>query len=209
MKRVLACIMCGCMLEEEERDIGTCSRCRVDSRPASEQKADPGQSVFDPSLLKKKKPAAPAQESVPPPAAPPKPPRKIKILVIDDEPVLVKFLTKRLESQGYEVISACDGQEGFEKIKSEKPDLILSDILMPRMTGYDLLQKLKKETDGTEHIPVLIMTAKGSMREFFSDWEIHSFMTKPMDPVELLSKIKNLLELAEQVRAAKKPKKKP
>ncbi len=209
MKRVLACIMCGCMLEEEDRDIGTCARCRLDSRPSSQQKKDPGQSFFDPDLLRKKKSSEPSREN--PPAAvplPPQAPRKMKILVIDDEPILVKFLSKRLESQGYLVISASDGQEGYEKIKSEKPDLILSDILMPRMTGYDLLHKLKKETDGSEHIPVLIMTAKGSMKEFFTDWEIHSFMTKPIDPVELLAKIKNLLELAEKVRNSKKPKKK-
>ena len=113
MKRVLACIMCGCMLEEEDRDIGTCARCRLDSRPSSQQKKDPGQSFFDPDLLRKKKSSEPSREN--PPAAvplPPQAPRKMKILVIDDEPILVKFLSKRLESQGYLVISASDGQEG-------------------------------------------------------------------------------------------------
>lgn len=210
MRRVLACIMCGNMLEEEDRDIGTCPRCRVSKEPVKEESSG---DVFAPANLKKKKaPAAPAPVSekpaAPAPLAVPVPARKPRILIIDDEPILLKFLGKRLESQGYDVLTALDGQEGFEKTLKEKPDLIISDVMMPRMTGYDLLHKLHKQTDGTEHIPILIMSAKGAMKEFFGDWEIHAFITKPIDPVELISKIKDLLATAEKVRLKKTGKKK-
>lgn len=207
MKRVLACIMCGNMLEEEDRDRGTCPRCRVSKEPARETSGD----IFDPANLRKKKglPPLPAKPVEAPASAPaPLPPRKPKILVIDDEPILIKLLSKRLESQGFEVLTAADGQEGFEKTLKERPDLIVSDVMMPRMTGYDLLHKLHKQTDGTEHIPILIMSAKGGMKDFFGDWEIHTFITKPVDPVELIAKIKDLLATAEKVRMRKTGKKK-
>lgn len=209
MRRVLACIMCGNMLEEEDRDIGTCPRCRVSKEPPKE---DASGDVFAPANLRKKKAAASAPMSEmlapPAPAAAPVPARKPRILIIDDEPILLKFLGKRLESQGYDILTAFDGQEGFEKTLKEKPDLIISDVMMPRMTGYDLLHKLQKQTDGTEHIPILIMSAKGAMKEFFGDWEIHGFITKPIDPVELIAKIKDLLTTAEKVRLRKTGKKK-
>lgn len=210
MKRVLACIMCGCMLEEEDRDAGTCPRCRL-AKEGGAPRASSG-SVFDPGNLRSSKkaqtPPVSAPGSVPASEAAPVPPRKPRILVVDDEPVLLKFLCSRLVSQGFETLTAADGQEAFEKAVREKPDLILTDVLMPRMTGYDLLHKLQKQTDGSEHIPVLVMTAKGAMKEFFGDWEIHGFMTKPIDPVELIAKIKELIAIAERVRAKKKGKKK-
>lgn len=131
------------------------------------------------------------------------------VLVIDDDPSIVKLLKSRLEHHGYYVLTAEDGEQGYEVIKSKRPDLIISDILMPKMTGYDLLQKLKKETDGTQNIPVLILTAKGSMKDFFSKWEIHAFMVKPVAAEDLIAKIEELLRVARLRRKKEEASKAP
>lgn len=174
MKRFKACISCGCMLEgEDEINRGTCERCDLDRTHA------------------RKTPAAVPVVPVPVPA--PAGPKK-KILLIDDEPLIVKFLTKRLEVNGYEVIVAFDGLQGFAKLKSDNPDLILADILMPNMTGYDLVQKIRRETDGTQKTPIIIMTAKPSMKSFFDEWEIEGFVSKPIVAEELMKQITEILK---------------
>ena len=81
---------------------------------------------------------------------------KKKILVIDDEPGFVEILHARFDSR-YEVCEAFDGETGFKKAVQEKPDLILLDILMPKMNGYELLKKLKSHV-GTRDIPVVMLT---------------------------------------------------
>ena len=148
-------------------------------------------------------PAPAPASSAPAPAAPAAAQVSHKVLIIDDEPLLLKLLSKRLESAGYKVVIAGDGAEGYEKIKSEKPDLVLSDLLMPQLTGYDLIKKIRKETDGSQFTPVLIMTAKGSMKEFFEGWEIDDFITKPIDPEKLLSRIRELIHTADLLRKKK------
>lgn len=178
-----ACVSCGCMLEGDEVYMGFCVRCR-------------------PREKKTRRPSGVPKAAAPAPALSSEPAKKKTILIIDDEPLLRKLLKKRLESAGYAVETASDGEEGYRKIKSRRPDIVISDVLMPKMTGYDLLKKIKKETDGTQHIPVLIMSAKGGMENFFSEWEIHSYLKKPIDPAELLNKVAELLKLARQKRRA-------
>jgi CheY-like chemotaxis protein len=82
-----------------------------------------------------------------------------KILIIDDEKGIIKVVTSRLIANGYEVISATDGVEGLEKAKKEKPDLVLLDIMMPVMSGYEVIEELKKD-DATKSIPVIMVTAQ-------------------------------------------------
>lgn len=120
--------------------------------------------------------------------------RKKRILVIDDEPMIVKMLVNRLQTQGYDVLTAQDGEEGYQKIKQERPDLIISDILMPKMSGYNLVEKLAVETDGTEKIPVIIITARGQMKELFNVWHYRYFLEKPFEPDMLLGKVKEILD---------------
>ena len=103
-----------------------------------------------------------------------------KILIVDDEPHLLTLMESRFVSSGYEVATASDGREGLEKAKSEKPDLIILDILMPEMTGYEFMQKFKQDKE-IRDIPVIIASAKGSMKDFFSSWEVFSFIPKPFD----------------------------
>ena len=83
--------------------------------------------------------------------------KKNKILVVEDEEILLTALREELESGGYEVEGAMDGVEGLEKTKSYKPDLILLDLVMPKMDGMEMLGKLKGD-EGTRDIPVMILT---------------------------------------------------
>ena len=82
---------------------------------------------------------------------------KAKILVVEDEEILLTALKEELETAGYEVFGAVDGQDGLDKVKSFKPDLILLDLVMPKMDGMQMLRKLKENNDSRD-IPVVILT---------------------------------------------------
>lgn len=118
-----------------------------------------------------------------------------KILVVDDEPYLVELVQTRLRANRYEVVTAVSGKEGLEKAKREKPDLILLDILMPDMDGYQVLRQLKAGRD-TRGIPVMMLTVK----EWSEDIEkaiaggAIDYIVKPFNPSSLLEKIKRALE---------------
>jgi len=116
-----------------------------------------------------------------------------KILIIDDEPNIVMVLKSRFEANHYEVRTAVNGAEGLEKIRTEKPDLIILDILMEKMTGYELIQKLKEEVPESIQIPVIIMTAKPGMKDFFEAWDYYRFFPKPFDAAELMAAVRELL----------------
>src|SRR3989338_1841917 len=100
-----------------------------------------------------------------------------KILVIDDEPEMTELLKSRLESQSYEIITAHDGEEGLEKARYEKPDLIILDVLMPKMDGYTFVRELKVE-EATKGIPVIVLTAKRRMQDLFKLEGIHDYILK-------------------------------
>ena len=116
-----------------------------------------------------------------------------KILCVDDDPIIIEMLTTRLEASGYEVIGAEDGVEGLEKVLSHQPDLILLDIMMPRMDGSELLQRLKDE-GLTKKIPIIVLTAKASMREFYLVQGASELMVKPFKSHDLLAEIDRQLQ---------------
>lgn len=192
------CSSCGTVLQRDEIYTGVCMQCRLEKdEKAKKTAANPGARPEAPKETPRPAAAAPAQTGSAPEAKPAaKPAGTETILVIDDDPYILKVLESRLQASGYRVLTCEDGEAGYKMIKDKRPDLVVSDILMPRMTGYDLIQKLKKETDGTQLIPVLILTAKESMKSFFSGWEIHGFMVKPVKSEELLEKIESLLRTA-------------
>lgn len=117
---------------------------------------------------------------------------KKKILVIDDEPDLLAALSQRLRSAGYEVVTASDGNEGLEQINSQLPDLIILDIVMPGMDGFELFKLIKKDASKTR-IPVLILTARSAMEDTFHSLNANAFMSKPFDNQALLEKVEILL----------------
>ena len=124
---------------------------------------------------------------------------KKKILVVDDEPSVLKVLKRRLESKNYDVLTAEDGLDGLEKALEGKPDLIISDIMMPTMDGYTFIKKLKAKP-GLARIPVIILTAKEKMQDLFLFEGIKGcdYIVKPFETEELLNKISQLLQRVEE-----------
>ena len=117
-----------------------------------------------------------------------------KILVIDDDPHLTMMVTSRLRANGYDVVTAADGEEGVGKVKKEFPDLVLLDILMPKMDGYGVLSELKSEPR-TKNIPVIMFTAKAQGGDITDavDGGAVDYIIKPFKPEDLLKKIRNAL----------------
>ena len=124
-----------------------------------------------------------------------------KILVIDDLPENVFLLQDRLESEGYEVITAYEGKSGINKAISEQPDLILLDIMMPDITGLEVCQKLVNN-DETSHIPIILVTAKTDAGDIKEGLEAGAFdyIKKPFNRVELLARVKSALKLSDARR---------
>jgi len=124
---------------------------------------------------------------------------KNKILVIDDEPDIVKMLKTRLETGGYQVIAARDGIEGFKKAREQRPDLILLDIIMPEVDGLTVLRRLRSD-EATCGIPVIMLTAKGMTDSIFEAqiYGATDYIIKPFRLSELLKFIKRYLVLFEK-----------
>ena len=114
-----------------------------------------------------------------------------KILVVDDERDVVELLKARLEANEYKVITAFSGKEALEKAKSEQPNLIILDIMMPEMDGFEVLRKLRIKAE-TKNIPVIMLTAKGETVAVTKAGDLGStdYFTKPYDAEELLNYIK-------------------
>ena len=119
---------------------------------------------------------------------------KKKILMIDDEEDILTTLSIRLESNGYAVVTARDGLEGLEVCDREKPDLILLDVMMPNMGGFQMLQKLREKTKqhGAVRLkpPVIMLTAKGEgVKDLFQMEGITDYIVKPFESKDLLERI--------------------
>ena len=112
------------------------------------------------------------------------------ILVVDDSPTERHVLSELLTSNGYQVITAENGEEGVEKAKKELPDLILMDVVMPGLNGYQATRTLTRD-ETTKHIPVIVCTSKG--QETDRIWGLRQgaldYIVKPVDADDLLSKI--------------------
>jgi DNA-binding response OmpR family regulator len=121
------------------------------------------------------------------------------ILVVDDDPVIQKLLSVNFEMEGYRVLTAGDGVEGLERTAAESPDLILLDVMMPRMDGLEVVRRLKAD-DATATIPVILLSAKAQATDISSglDAGADDYVTKPFDPLELLDKVIGLIGAAEE-----------
>jgi len=119
---------------------------------------------------------------------------KKRILVIDDERDFIKVMTDFLESAGYNVISADDGLEGLEQVRSKKPDLIILDLMLPKLDGLVLCGLLKKDVRYAR-IPVIMFTGREAQEDMVTGKKVgaDAYMTKPQEPTRLLEKIKELL----------------
>lgn len=118
-----------------------------------------------------------------------------RILIVDDTEDVVKLLKMYLEHHRYEVITAIDGPEGLEKAKTEKPDLIVLDLMLPRMNGYKVCGLLKRDARYAK-IPIILFTAKAQEKDIKLGEEVgaDAYITKPFEPEVLLSKIEELIK---------------
>ena len=118
-----------------------------------------------------------------------------KILVTDDSPTIVAMIKELLDSAGYSVVTAADGQEALSKAKKEKPDLIVLDLMLPKIDGYKVCAMLKFNTD-YQNIPIIIFTARAGEadKKMGGDVKADAYITKPFEPEALLSKIEELLK---------------
>ena len=130
------------------------------------------------------------------------PPREplAKILVVDDEAKNVKLMEALLSPRGYAIITAYNGQEALAQVKQEQPDLVLLDILMPVMDGFEVCKRLKDDPD-TRLIPIVIMTALGQREDRIKGIEAGAddFLTKPINRDELLARIRTALRMKQTI----------
>ena len=113
-----------------------------------------------------------------------------KVLVVDDDPVIQKLLKVNFEMEGYEVLSASDGAEGLDQARAGNPDIIILDVMMPKMNGLEVLAALKADA-GTEAIPVILLSAKAQAGDVQAgiDRGADDYVTKPFDPLDLLDRV--------------------
>jgi len=119
---------------------------------------------------------------------------KGKILVVDDEIYIVHILDFSLGMEGYEVVTALDGEQALEKARTEHPDLIVLDIMMPKLDGYETCKMLKAEAE-TRNIPVILLSAKGRNVDQKVGFEVGAddYITKPFSPRKLVERINSIL----------------
>jgi DNA-binding response OmpR family regulator len=120
---------------------------------------------------------------------------KRRILVVDDEIDLVEMLAIRLQANDYEVFVAYDGQEGLDKARALKPDLIILDLMLPKLDGYKVCRMLKFD-EKYKQIPVILFSARAQESDVKLGKEVgaDAYLTKPFEPSILLAKIKELIK---------------
>jgi twitching motility two-component system response regulator PilH len=124
-----------------------------------------------------------------------------KILVVDDEQDAVDFVSEVLEGEGYQVVTAPDGSKGLASMRSEKPDLVILDVQMPEMDGFEVFQEMKKD-DALKAIPVVMLTgirekvgmgfSADEMKDFMGE-KPYDYIEKPIDPGKLRESVKKIL----------------
>ena len=116
------------------------------------------------------------------------------VLVVDDDPVILKLLEVNFEMEGFNVVLASDGAEGLERAREVLPDIVVLDVMMPRMTGYEVAQALRDD-GSTVHIPIIFVTARAQSSDVDRGMElgVDDYVTKPFDPLDLIARVNTLL----------------
>jgi len=124
----------------------------------------------------------------------------IKILIADDEDVILQIMARKIASQGYEVITAKDGQQAWDKIVSEFPDVIILDLNMPQLDGWAVLSKLRHHPPTKRWQPVIIVSAQHELDDFKKgvSLEADHYLTKPCQIEDILKAIRLMLSLIPQ-----------
>ncbi|MEM9137216.1 MAG: response regulator [Cyanobacteria bacterium P01_F01_bin.42] len=128
---------------------------------------------------------------------------KSKILIVDDEPMIRRILSTRLTMAGYDVALATDGEEALKTFKKEAPDLIVLDVMMPKLNGLEVCQELRKTTD----IPIIMLTALGDVADRITGLQLGAddYLPKPFSPKELEERINAILRRFKKPGASSTP----
>jgi CheY-like chemotaxis protein/MinD-like ATPase involved in chromosome partitioning or flagellar assembly len=129
-----------------------------------------------------------------------------KLLIVDDEADTLRLVSLMLERQGYEVLTARDGKTALERVAKDKPDLILLDVMMPDMDGFEVVKILRSDPQ-TEDIAIIMFTAKSQVEDKITGLEAGAdvYLTKPTQPRELFAQVKAVLARSQKTRAVQPP----
>lgn len=117
-----------------------------------------------------------------------------KVLLVDDSNTVLMMEKMVLKKRAYEILTASNGEEGVERAISEHPDVILMDVIMPRMNGFEAVRRLRQE-EATKDIPIIMVTTRGEANNVEDGFEsgCNDYITKPVDALELLAKLRDQL----------------
>ena len=122
---------------------------------------------------------------------------KEKILIVEDEGTSRALLTVELKNAGYQVFQTTDGEEAYQVAKAVRPDLIISDIVMPEMDGNQLIKRVRESEFGKK-ILFIVLTSHSQMQDYFEMMDVHDFITKPFDPQDLISRVERVFAKARE-----------
>ncbi len=124
-----------------------------------------------------------------------------KVLVVDDERALVKLIQVNLELENFQVATAADGEEALRMLEEERPDLVILDIMMPRLDGWEVLQRMR-ENSVFRDTPVVVLTARTTDDDIVRGWQLGAdeYITKPFSPVALVKTIQMVLDRSPEER---------
>jgi DNA-binding response OmpR family regulator len=115
------------------------------------------------------------------------------VLVVDDDPVILKLLEVNFEMEGFTVVRGSDGAEGLEQARAVIPDVVVLDVMMPRMTGHEVATALRADPR-TAHIPIIFVTARAQSSDVEKGLElVDDYVTKPFDPLDLIARVNSVL----------------
>ncbi len=117
------------------------------------------------------------------------------VLAVDDDHVIRGLLLVNLEMEGYDVMAASDGRDALEKVAEQRPDLILLDVMMPHVSGWEVLEQLKAD-QATRDIPVIFLSARAMETDIQKGLKlgVDRYVTKPFDPIDLMDLVSELLQ---------------
>ncbi|MGI9119463.1 MAG: response regulator [Acidimicrobiales bacterium] len=120
--------------------------------------------------------------------------RGLRVLVVDDDEVILKLLQVNFEVEGFSVVTAADGQDGLKAAIEDRPNVIISDVMMPRMNGLDLTAALADD-ERTDAIPVILLSARAQATDIAAGMAAGAddYMTKPFEPLDLVARVHRLL----------------
>lgn len=129
---------------------------------------------------------------------------KMKILIADDEVDILEVMAKKIAAAGFDVVTAFDGQDAWEKIQQSAPDILVLDLTMPRMSGFEVLENLRRSPPQGRWVPVIIVSALGDVQDMQKGMELQAdhYLVKPCTVEDVLKGIRLMLALAPHRRGS-------